>query len=46
LSNVPDALAEITNALSDFLLPIAAAIEEERVLEQVWTPPGPWQDVP
>lgn len=45
LTNVPDAFAEITNSLSDFLLPLAAAIEEERAFEQVWTPPGPWQDL-
>lgn len=45
LNNAPVELAQVTQAIADFLIPVMGSLSESRPFDGVWKAPGPWQEV-
>jgi len=43
LGSTPESLKEITDSLSQFLMPIVKTLVDEKSFEKNWNPPGPWK---
>lgn len=44
LDMAPPQLAEVIDAISGFLLPLATALAKGQTFDSVWHPPGSWQN--
>jgi len=44
LDMAPPQLADVVDAISGFLLPLATALGKGQTFDSIWHPPGPWHN--